>query len=59
MNEQLLLTVNATGKVYITHTKLDGNYTLRMVTSQTNIEQDHVDQAWNLLVRTAESLYKN
>lgn len=59
MNEQLLLTVNATGKVYITHTKLDGKYTLRMVTSQTNIERSHVEQAWNLIVKTAESIYKN
>ena len=57
MNEQLLLAVNATGKVYITHTKLDGKYTLRMVTSQTNIERSHVEQAWNLLVKTAESIY--
>jgi aromatic-L-amino-acid decarboxylase len=59
MNEKLLLTVNATGKVYITHTKLNGNYTLRMVTSQTNIEMCHIDRAWDLIVKTAESLYKN
>ena len=59
MNEQLLLSVNATGKVYLTHTKLDGKYTLRMVTSQTNIERSHVEQAWNLLVKTAASIYKN
>jgi aromatic-L-amino-acid decarboxylase len=59
MNEQLLLAVNATGKVYITHTKLDGRYTLRMVTSQTNIERSHIEQAWNLLVKTALSIHKN
>jgi aromatic-L-amino-acid/L-tryptophan decarboxylase len=59
MNEQLLLAVNATGKVYITHTKLDGRYTLRMVTSQTNIERSHVEQAWDLLVKTAVSIHKN
>ena len=59
MNEQLLLAVNGTGKVYLTHTKLDGKYTLRMVTSQTNIEQSHVEQAWNLLVKTAVSIHKN
>jgi aromatic-L-amino-acid/L-tryptophan decarboxylase len=59
MNEQLLLAVNATGKMYITHTKLDGRYTLRMVTSQTNIERSHIEQAWNLLVKTAVSIHKN
>jgi aromatic-L-amino-acid/L-tryptophan decarboxylase len=59
MNEQLLLAVNATGTMYITHTKLDGKYTLRMVTSQTNIERSHIENAWNLLVKTAGSMYKN
>lgn len=59
MNEQLLLAVNATGKMYITHTKLDGMYTLRMVTSQTNIEPGHLEHAWNLLVKTAGSMFKN
>jgi aromatic-L-amino-acid decarboxylase len=57
MNEKLLLAVNATGKVYITHTKLDDKYTLRMVTCQTNIKRSHVEQAWNLLVTTALSIH--
>ncbi len=58
MNEQLLLAVNATGKIYITHTKLDGMYTLRMVTSQTNIDRNHLKQAWELLVKTAAAIHK-
>ncbi len=59
MNEELLLAVNSTGKMYMTHTKLDGKYTLRMVTSQTSIDGSHVEQAWNLLVNTALTLYKS
>jgi aromatic-L-amino-acid decarboxylase len=59
MNEQLLLSVNATGKVYITHTKLDGRYTLRIVTSQTQIERHHILQVWDLLQKTAVSIHKN
>jgi aromatic-L-amino-acid decarboxylase len=59
MNEKLLLEVNATGKVYITHTKLNGKYTLRMVTSQTHIEQSHIEQAWNLIVKTSASIHNN
>ena len=58
MNEELLLAVNATGKIYITHTKLDGMYTLRMVTSQTNIDRNHLKQAWELLVKTAAGIHK-
>jgi aromatic-L-amino-acid decarboxylase len=58
MNEKLLLAVNVTGKVYITHTKLDGIYTLRIVTSQTNIERSHLAGAWDLLVNTAVQIHK-
>ncbi len=57
MNEKLLMTVNATGRIYITHTKLNGMYTLRMVTSQTNIERSHIAQAWDLLVKTAATIH--
>ena len=49
MNESLLNAVNDTGKIYLTHTKLKGIYTLRMVTGQTNVEQKHVDQAWRII----------
>ena len=58
LNEQLLLAVNSTGQMYITHTKLNGQYTLRMVTGQTNVELIHVQQAWNLILEKAFSIYK-
>jgi aromatic-L-amino-acid decarboxylase len=48
-NELLLKRLNATGKVYMTHTKINGKYTLRMVIAQTNVEQRHVDEAWKLI----------
>jgi aromatic-L-amino-acid decarboxylase len=56
LNEELLNRLNKTGKIYLSHTKLNGKYTLRMVTSQTNVEQRHVDQAWELIMKTARSL---
>jgi aromatic-L-amino-acid/L-tryptophan decarboxylase len=58
LNEQLLLELNATGKMYISHTKLNGMYSLRMVTGQTNVRSEHVMNAWKLICEKAEYLKK-
>ena len=57
INEQLLLSVNRTGRIYISHTKLNDKYTLRMVTGQTNVKLDHVQQAWDLILEHARTIY--
>lgn len=49
LNEKLLHRLNATGKLYLTHTKVDGQYTLRMVIGQTNVARHHVAQAWSII----------
>ena len=59
LNEQLLLAVNRTGKMYISHTRLRDVYTLRMVTSQTHVELRHVKQAWLLILEKASSIYNS
>jgi aromatic-L-amino-acid/L-tryptophan decarboxylase len=56
LNEQLLLAVNGTGAMYISHTKLKDMYTLRMSTSQTQVESRHVKNAWNLILEKAAYL---
>jgi aromatic-L-amino-acid decarboxylase len=53
LNEKLNHILNDTGKIYLTHTTLNGSYTLRMVTGQTNVTQDHVEKAWDLIKRKA------
>ena len=53
INEKLLESLNSTGNMYITHTKLDGKYTIRLVVGQTNVEQRHVEAAWELIQKTA------
>jgi aromatic-L-amino-acid decarboxylase len=55
LNEHLLEQVNATGKLYITHTKLDGDYTLRFVVGQTNVAERHVRDGWRLIAQTAHA----
>ncbi len=56
LNEQLLNAINKTGKLFITHTKLGGKFTLRMVIGNTNVQQRHVDGAWNLIQQKASEL---
>jgi aromatic-L-amino-acid decarboxylase len=56
LNTTLNEALNATGKLFLTHTKLRGKYTLRMVIGQTHVERHHVNQAWELIVRTARGL---
>ncbi|MBK6346665.1 MAG: aminotransferase class V-fold PLP-dependent enzyme [Bacteroidales bacterium] len=59
INEKLLLQLNASGQIYITHTRLNGKYTLRMVTAQTNVEHRHIEKAWRLINETAAELMKS
>jgi aromatic-L-amino-acid decarboxylase len=49
VNEELLKKLNASGKLYLTHTKLGGRYTLRMSIGQTRTEERHVRAAWELI----------
>jgi aromatic-L-amino-acid/L-tryptophan decarboxylase len=56
LNEQLNHKLNDSGKLYLSHTVLNGRYTLRMVTAQTNVTLEHVERAWFLIRETARSL---
>lgn len=56
LNETLNHRLNDEGKIYLTHTTVNGNYTLRMVTGQTNVTPEHVENAWKLIMKTARGL---
>ncbi|MFH5831065.1 pyridoxal phosphate-dependent decarboxylase family protein [Halalkalibaculum sp. DA384] len=56
LNKTLLEQINKTGELFITHTKLSGRYTLRMVIGNTHVEQRHVEQAWNVISEQAAKL---
>ncbi|MFC1726672.1 pyridoxal phosphate-dependent decarboxylase family protein [candidate division KSB1 bacterium] len=58
INAKLMEKLNATGKVYFTHTKLNGKYTIRFVIGQTNVTMDHVNRAWELINDTANTIKK-
>ena len=48
LNEMLLGKLNASGRVFLSHTKLNGNYVLRMSIAGTLSTQEHVEKAWLL-----------
>ncbi len=56
LNERLLAKVNASRRVYLTHTRLDGRYVIRLVVGQRETEREHVAQAWALIREAAGAL---
>jgi len=56
INEKLNHLINDSGRIYLSHTVVNGKYTLRMVTGQTNVTMDHVEKAWELIKLTAHTL---
>jgi len=55
-NEELLKRLNASGKVYLSHTKLNGRFALRFCVAQTYTEERHVRAAWQLIQSLATEL---
>ena len=55
-NARLLESVNATGEIFISHTKLDGRYSLRLAIGNLHTTAHHVARAWALLQDQATQL---
>ena len=53
INRRLLEEINASGEVYLTHTELDGSYTLRLAVGQRSTEFRHVKRAWQIIEEAA------
>ncbi|MFI7436229.1 pyridoxal-dependent decarboxylase [Micromonospora haikouensis] len=49
----LLERVNATGRVFLTHTRVAGRFTLRLAIGSPLTTQSHVDDAWELIASAA------
>jgi aromatic-L-amino-acid decarboxylase len=46
LNEELLGQIQEQGEFFLTHTKLDGQFTIRAVLGNTRLEQRHADELW-------------
>jgi aromatic-L-amino-acid/L-tryptophan decarboxylase len=51
-NRELLELLNASGKLFVTHTRLNGAYVIRLVIGQTEVQRRHIDEAWESICET-------
>ena len=56
VNQRIMDTVNASGRMYLTHTKLDGRLILRVAIGGTYTERRHVVRAWETIRAAADAM---
>ena len=56
LNADILQRVNGSGEAYLSHTKLNGRYVLRLAIGNIRTEERHVARAWALLREAAGSV---
>lgn len=49
LNEKIMNNINRSGKAYLSHTKLNGRYTLRLAIGNIRTAERHIKQVWDLL----------
>lgn len=55
-NEALLQRLNAGGEIYLSHTDLEGRYTLRLAVGNLRTTEKHVARAWELIQTESAAL---
>lgn len=58
LNKSLLDAINKKRVMFLSHTKLNGKYTLRMVIGHLRTEEVHAKQAWDLIVGEVNELHR-
>jgi len=49
LNERIMNEINASGEAYLSHTKLNGKFTLRLSVGSIHVEEKHLKKVWDLL----------
>jgi aromatic-L-amino-acid decarboxylase len=55
-NQTIMERLNRSGDLFLTHTKLDGKFTLRLCVGQTHTEARHVERAWQRICQEADNV---
>lgn len=56
LNEHLMNWINASGEAYLSHTKLNGKFTLRLSVGSIRVEERHLVKVWELLAEHLEKV---
>ncbi|MGI9035319.1 MAG: pyridoxal phosphate-dependent decarboxylase family protein [Pyrinomonadaceae bacterium] len=54
LNKEIMNEINASGAAYLSHTKLNGKFTLRLSVGSVRVEERHIEKIWNLLNQRLE-----
>lgn len=49
LNERIMNEINSSGEAYLSHTKLDGKFALRLSVGSIRVEERHLKKVWDLL----------
>lgn len=55
LNERIMNDINASGEAYLSHTKLDGKFTLRLSVGSIRVEEKHLAKVWELLTSALDN----
>jgi aromatic-L-amino-acid decarboxylase len=58
LNADLLAAVNSTGETFLSHTKLNDRFTLRLAIGNLKTRKEHLERAWELLQEELDRLVK-
>jgi len=56
LNEKLLNNLNSSGEIYLTHTKINDVFILRISIGQTNVRHTHISKAWRFIQEMAKGI---
>jgi aromatic-L-amino-acid decarboxylase len=59
LNEKLVLNINRSGSMFLSHTKLGERYTIRFVVSHLRVRESDVQQAWMIFQDQLQALLTN
>ena len=58
LNFDLISKLNNTGKIYISHTKVNNKISIRMPIGSTFADKKNVDESWELIKKTSNNIIK-
>jgi aromatic-L-amino-acid decarboxylase len=56
-NEQILARANATGRLFLSHTRVNGRIALRMAIGHISTREEHLHRAWAVLLECAAAVF--